>query len=48
MHSKSCNIEIVINIEVDEVAKWLFDSLKNRYQSNLESMTDSEFVYVIK
>ena len=38
MHSKSDNIEIMINDEGDEVIKELFDSLKNRYQNNLESM----------
>ena len=38
MHSKSDNIEIMINDEADEVIKELFDSLKNRYQNNLESM----------
>ena len=31
MHSKSDNIEIMINYEADEVIKNLFDSLKNRY-----------------
>ena len=36
MHSKSDNIEIMINNEADEVIKELFDSLKNRYQNNLE------------
>ena len=35
MHSKSDNIEIMTN---DEVIKERFDSLKNRYQNNLESM----------
>ena len=44
MHSKSDNIEIMINDEADEVIKELFDSLKNRYQNNLESMKGSEFV----
>ena len=39
------NIEIMINNEADEVIKKLFDSLKNRYQSNLESMKGSEFVF---
>ena len=29
-HSESDNIEIVINYEVDEVIKQLFDFLKNR------------------
>ena len=45
MHSKSDNIEIMINDEADEVIKELFDSLKNRYQNNLESMKGSEFVF---
>ena len=44
MHSKSDNIEIMINDEADEVIKELFDSLENRYQNNLESMKGSEFV----
>ena len=30
MHSKSDNIEIMINDETDEVIKELFNSLKNR------------------
>ena len=45
MHSKSDNIEIMINDKADEVIKELFDSLKNRYQNNLESMKESEFVF---
>ena len=45
MHSKCDNIEIMINDEADEVIKELFDSLKNRYQNNLESMKGSEFVF---
>ena len=45
MHSKSHNIEIMINDEADEVIEELFDSLKNRYQNNLESMKDSESVF---
>ena len=44
MNYKSDNIEIMINDEADEVIKELFDSLKNRYQSNLESVKDIEFV----
>ena len=36
MHSKTNNIEILVNDEADEVIKELFDSLKNRYQNNLE------------
>ena len=45
MHSKSDNIEIIISYEADEVVKKLFDSLKNRYQKNLESMRGVEFVF---
>ena len=45
MHSKSDNIETMINDEADEVIKELFDSLKNRYQNNFESMKGSEFVF---
>ena len=45
MHSKSDKIEIIINDEADEVIKELFDSLKNRYQNNLEWMKGSEFVF---
>ena len=33
------------NNEPDEVMKEVFDSLKNRYQNNLESMDYSEFVF---
>ena len=45
MHSKSDNIEVIINDEVDEVIEELFHSLRNRYQNNLESMKGSEFVF---
>ena len=45
MHSKSDNIEIMNNDETDEVVKELFDSLKIRYQKNLESMKGGEFVF---
>ena len=45
MHSKSDNIEIMINDEVDEVVEELFDSTENRYQKNLESMKGNEFVF---
>ena len=44
MHSKSDNIEIIICDEADKVIKELLDSLKNRYQNNLESIKGSEFV----
>ena len=45
MHSKSDNIEIMISDKADEVIKQLVDSLKNRYENNLESMKGSEFVF---
>ena len=45
MHSKSYSIEIIIIDEADEFIKELFESFKNRYQNNLESMKSSEFVF---
>ena len=45
MHSKSDNIEIIINDEADEVIKELLHSLINRHQNNLKSMKGSEFVF---
>ena len=36
MHSKIDNIEAIISDEVDEIIKQLFNSLKNRYQNNLQ------------
>ena len=45
MHSKNFNIEIMINDKANEVINEPFDSLKNRYQNNLESMKGSEFVF---
>ena len=42
MHSKSDNIEIMIN---DETIKELFDSLKKRYQNNLKLLKGREFVF---
>ena len=45
MHSKSANIEIMSSDEAVKVLKKLFDSLKNRYQNNLESMRGSKFVF---
>ena len=45
MDSKSDNKDTMINDEVDEVIKKLFDSLKNRYQKKLESIKGSEFVF---
>ena len=44
MHTKSDDIEIMINDKADEVLKELFDSLKNRHQNNLETMIGSKFV----
>ena len=35
----------MINDEADQVIKELFDSLKSKYQNNLESMKVSEFVF---
>ena len=43
-HSKGDNIEIMISDEADEVTEKTFDSLTNRYQSNLELMRGSNFV----
>ena len=45
MHSKSDNIEIIINDKADKVIEKLFESLKNKYQNNLEPMKGSEFVF---
>ena len=45
MHSESDYIELMINDEADEVIKELFNSLKNRYQNNFESIKGSEFVF---
>ena len=44
MHSKRDNIEIMMNYKADEIIEELFDSLKNIYQNNLQSMKGSEFV----
>ena len=45
MHSKSDNIEIMISDEADEVIKKLFDSLKNKYQNNIQSIRGSGFAF---
>ena len=45
MHSKSDDIEIMSGDEAVKVLKKLFDSIKNRYQNNLESMRGSKFVF---
>ena len=49
MHSKSDKTEIITNDEANEVIKEHFDSLKNRYQNNFESMkvSDSVFDYCV-
>ena len=44
IHSKSDNIETMINNEADTVIKEFFDSLKNRYQNNLVPMKGNQFV----
>ena len=45
MHSKGDNIEITVNDYADEFVEQLFESLRNRYQNNLEKlMKSSEFV----
>ena len=45
MHPQSDNIEIMINDEKYAVTKELLESLKNRYQNNLESKKGSVFVF---
>ena len=37
--------EIMSSDEIDEVIKKLFNSLKSRYQNDLESKKGSEFVF---
>ena len=38
-------IEIMMNDKAAEIIEEFFDSLKNRYQNNLESTKGSEFVF---
>ena len=45
MHSKGDTIEIMINDEADELIEKPFESLKSRYQNNLESMKGIDFVF---
>ena len=46
MHSKSDNIEIMINEKADEVIKKRFETLLSRYQHGLETlMTGSDFIF---
>ena len=45
MPLKCDNIEVIINDGADEFTKELFNSLKNRYQNNLESVKSTKFVF---
>ena len=46
MHSKSDNIEIMINDKADEVIEELFQSFLSRYQIRLEiSIRRSDFIF---
>ena len=47
IHSKSDKIETMINDELYEVVKQIFDSFKNRYENNFKSMKGSEFVLIV-
>ena len=48
MHSKSDNIEIMMNDKAGEIIEELFESLKKRYENKLEeSMKVSDFVFNI-
>ena len=44
MHSKTDYKEIMISDLTDEVIGKLFNSLKNRYQDNLQLMRGSDFI----
>ena len=46
MHSRSNNIEIVINDKVDEVIEQLFQSLLSRYQMGLETSMKGSDVWL--
>ena len=45
MHSKSDNVEIMINNEENEVIKELFQSSLSGYQSSLETTKGSSFIF---
>ena len=46
MHSKSDNVEIIMDNDANEILKNLFNSLLQRYQKGLEeSMRGSDFVF---
>ena len=47
MHSKSDDTEIMVNDRGDEIVEELFDSLKTRYQNNLESIRGSELSWIM-
>ena len=47
IHSKSDNVEIMTSDEAHQVIKKLFDSLKIRYQNNLESMRGSNLSWIM-
>ena len=44
IYSKSDSIEVMENHKSDKIIEELFDSVKNRYQKNLELTKGSEFV----
>ena len=45
MPSKSDNLEIMISDVTDGIIEKLLNSVKNRYQNNLQSMRSCEFVF---
>ena len=46
MHTKSNNVEIIMDSETDEIVEEPFESFLQKYQEGLEeSMRGSEFVY---
>ena len=46
MHTKSNNIEIMMDNETDEIIEELFESLLQRYQAGLEEkMKENEFIF---
>ena len=47
MHSKSDNIEIMINDKADDVLKELFQSLLCQYQTGLDTSIEAMFLYLI-
>ena len=46
MHTKNDNIEIMMSSERDEIIKYFFELLLQRYQEGLEeSMEESKFIF---